>query len=374
MAQARLGHYVAIAGMRIAAPCADAVDAAVRMLSWEPRWRSASLRMLLPSSSVLEPDRIQDFNPDIVHVHGELNPDNIIAAKLFDCPLVLSPHGGFHPAVFHRGRAALKRVFFQLNRLRFYRRAAIHAVSPIEAQYTARLLPKQSIYCVHQGPGHCMAPFREPEMRTRDRVSFVFVGRLNTLEKGLDILLDAFADAVRRSQKDLALTLVGPDFHGSLRDLRRRCEDLGITNRVVFAGRCGPEEISRLLRDADVYVQLSRLEGFGLSVAEALLAGLPAILSNAIGAMSFRELYDLPHVCLVDPDAKQAAEAMLAYIPRHAYLRQIAASYQGRIRSFLSWDHAAKRHLEEYRKMQCPAPATLPALHPAMQTVAALPR
>jgi glycosyltransferase involved in cell wall biosynthesis len=52
------------------------------------------------------------------------------------------------------------------------------------------------------------------------------------------------------------------------------------TSNVVFVGRIGDQELMDYYRRASVYVQASLHEGFGLSVAEAMLAGCVPVVTN----------------------------------------------------------------------------------------------
>jgi len=88
---------------------------------------------------------------------------------------------------------------------------------------------------------------------------------------------------------------------------RRRASDLGMADRVHFRGALPASEVAAVLAAADVYVQLSRHEGFPLSIVEALLAAKPAVLSSAIGTVSYPEVARLPHVMVVPPRASAAS-------------------------------------------------------------------
>jgi glycosyltransferase involved in cell wall biosynthesis len=100
-------------------------------------------------------------------------------------------------------------------------------------------------------------------------------------------------------------------------------------------------ESEAVLAEADVYVQLSRHEGFGLSVVEAISSTLPAILSNAIGAVSYPEIADLPHVIVVPPSAAEAARAIARAMEQLPNLAAAALHCERKFRSFFSWDRAA---------------------------------
>ena len=60
------------------------------------------------------------------------------------------------------------------------------------------------------------------------------------------------------------------------------CRELGISERVHFLGK--RSDISELLNSMDIYVQSSVNESLGIAVVEAMLSGLPVVVSD-IGAL-----------------------------------------------------------------------------------------
>lgn len=361
-AQRGAGAEVAIAARRLggASLYGERAGDGPTVLLWSP------LRPLLARACALGVDAddrvaMRAFAPDIVHVHGELNPDNLVAARVFRSPLVISPHGGFNPRVLARGARRAKAAYLTLARRMLYARATFHALSPLEAADIARLLPDRPAYCAPQGPGAAAEASRPPVGRTdAGPAKLLFVGRLNVAEKGLDLLLDALARARLRSPRPLSLTVVGPDWDGGLAELRSRCAQLGLAGTVVFAGCRTGAEVAALYAQHDLYVQLSRNEGFGMSVAEALLAGLPAVLSRCIGAAAWPEVGESPHVRVVAAEAEAAAEALVAAVAELPRLRAAAAQALPGLRGFLSWGRTAELHIERYATLLAPAPSAPP--------------
>ncbi len=93
--------------------------------------------------------------------------------------------------------------------------------------------------------------------------------------KRLDILLQV----VRRVADTLPRVKVmivgdGPD----LNSLKAQSSQLGLSDNVVFAGR--QSRVERWLRDARLFVLTSDSEGLSLAVMEAMMAGLPCIVSD----------------------------------------------------------------------------------------------
>ena len=93
--------------------------------------------------------------------------------------------------------------------------------------------------------------------------------------KGYDLLLRMLA-----GMTDLPWVLrvsgrpVDPRYAGRLQSLVRRG---GLDGRVAFAGELGTEQLAREYRRAQAFAFPSRYEGYGISLAEAVFAGLPFV-------------------------------------------------------------------------------------------------
>ncbi len=93
-------------------------------------------------------------------------------------------------------------------------------------------------------------------------------------------MLDAFARL--SSRESTSLILAGPDQIGWEKDLRRQVESLNLTDRVVFTGMLQGAMKQGALANADAFVLPSHQENFGISVVEALAAGVPVLISNRV--------------------------------------------------------------------------------------------
>jgi glycosyltransferase involved in cell wall biosynthesis len=115
-----------------------------------------------------------------------------------------------------------------------------------------------------------------PELRGRRFL--LFLARIHE-KKGCDLLIEAFA---RAAAPDVHLVMAGPDQVGMQAKLESRAEQLGIAARVHWPGMIGGEVKWGALRACDAFVLPSHQENFGVSVAEALSAGRPVLLSYSV--------------------------------------------------------------------------------------------
>jgi glycosyltransferase involved in cell wall biosynthesis len=102
-------------------------------------------------------------------------------------------------------------------------------------------------------------------------------------------------------------------------DIRARAQALGIANRVHFLGMRA--DVMRLLRAADIYCQPNILpaEPFGISIVEAMYAGLPVITTGAGGAL---EIVDADAGILLPPSNQERLVDALKLLIENPVLRR----------------------------------------------------
>ena len=105
----------------------------------------------------------------------------------------------------------------------------------------------------------------------------ITLGRLHEV-KGHDVLLRALRLAVDGGA-DVRLTVGGDGDEAA--PLRRLCGELGLADRVEFAGR--QTDASAFLDGGDVFVLPSRSESFGIALLEAMARGLPVVSTRTKG-------------------------------------------------------------------------------------------
>lgn len=117
-----------------------------------------------------------------------------------------------------------------------------------------------------------------------DIYRLVQVSRLNIEQKGQDILIEALGNLFHKYDiKNFTLHLIG--IGSSEPMLREMTHRLGLDECVFFEGLKTQEFIYNHLCDYDLFIQPSRYEGFGITVAEALAAKLPVLVSDIEGPM-----------------------------------------------------------------------------------------
>jgi glycosyltransferase involved in cell wall biosynthesis len=112
-----------------------------------------------------------------------------------------------------------------------------------------------------------------------DRRVLGTVGRLDEPVKGLAVLVQAMESVVKRIPETVCLLIGDGPARGSL---ERAVERRGLAGHFRFLGE--RRDVPDLLHALDLYVQPSLLEGFGLSVLEAMAAG-KAVVASRVGGI-----------------------------------------------------------------------------------------
>lgn len=223
------------------------------------------------------------WRPDVLHLHSPYFPPNFTLARWArrsGTPYVVTPHGALSPGEIWQ-RWPLKLPYKFLCELPTLNRAAfVHAVGAAED------LPGYGVHArvdlapcgidlstVSRDLDRRVLAAQHPILAGR-RI-FLFLGRLDPAQKGLDLLIRAFAAA----GIEAALVLVGPDFRGGRRKLERLVARVRPLAPVVFGGPVYGRARLDVLAGADVFVNPSRWEGMPIAVLEAAAMEIACLLT-----------------------------------------------------------------------------------------------
>ena len=132
-----------------------------------------------------------------------------------------------------------------------------------------------------------------------------------------------------------------PFYSGSyLAALRNRLTP-GALARVHFTGAVPYANVPEHYRDADIFVMPSLMEAFGMPLAEALAAGLPAVAGRTGGIVDIVE--DGVTGLLVEPaDAGELTAALRRLLDEPELRGSIASAGRDRARARFGWDSVAE--------------------------------
>lgn len=280
---------------------------------------------------------------DLLHVHDPqlMALSANVRHTCASVPAVLSTHGGF----WHTDRGyTLKRVY-ESTLLRgaaaHYRRVLASSVGDYE--YFKRYADRISLCSngVDVKEFNTVVPPVSP-----DPCQWIYWGRLSR-NKRVDLVID-YTAAARKRGLPVELLVCGQDVDGLMPSLAAQVDRLQLRGVVRFEPFLDDSALRGELARRSVYVTASEHEGFGLSVVEAMAAGLIVVCRDMAPLNSFIEHERSGWLVRFDgrqPDLDGLAE--LLRTPPES-LRAISAAARAAA-SVHDWDIAAPRFVGHYR-------------------------
>lgn len=219
--------------------------------------------------------------PDLVVFHEVYKAEYLQIAKVLrkdNIPYVIVPHGSLTKQaqqIHWLKKRAGNILFFN----RFIKKAkAIQYLSIGEKDMSTKKLPFILSTNGIDIPDNKKTCFHENEL------VFNYIGRYDTYVKGLDLLLMAINEKKELLRKNnVKINFYGPFTPHTLKnriELKNSIKDFEICDIVTIRDAVIGREKENVLLNTDVYIQVSRTEAMGLSIAEALSYGVPALVTQ----------------------------------------------------------------------------------------------
>jgi glycosyltransferase involved in cell wall biosynthesis len=282
---------------------------------------------------------------DVLHIHSLYLFHSTVAsavARHHQIPYVVRPHGTLHPAQ-RSVRQIRKAVFHRLIEDRNLAGAgAVHYTSAIEQGYaeTAGVTAPGWVIplavAAHGRSATTSNAFFERFPLLQDRLLIVFLGRLAS-KKRPDLVVEAFA-RVKASVPTAHLVIAGPD-DGLLTRLRAQVQAYGLDHAVTFPGLVRDSVKSDLLAAAKAFVLPSNWENFGVSVAEAMAASVPVVITAGVDISTEVEEAAAGFVVTQDPDA--IADRLVAILTNDELQRGMGQRGRALAEEKFNWDAVA---------------------------------
>lgn len=301
-----------------------------------------------------------EIKPDMVHFHGVHTPRNAILGRWLcrrDVPYSISFHGALMPGNLIRKRIR-KEAYMRLIGLTFLSRAAmLHAVSEAEAVALRRITADVPVVVAPHGvEGVNISSLDSDYLRHRyananGRRVLGFLGRLDPLTKGLDLVVEACAQ-LGPCQKEALVVLAGPDWKDRAAPLRKRVSELGLDATVLFYGPIWGSEKFDFLASCDAFIHPSRWEGLPFSVLDALEVAKPCLVTNAT---NFGDFIQQHRAGVQVPPTVEGVREGLRYFAEASTkeLREMGERGRQAVLREFSWSKTAEKLLRAYKEVGC---------------------
>ena len=292
-------------------------------------------------------DLLSRLRPDVVHAHvGIVSPfawSGIAAARRAGLPLSVTFHCVLGPW------ASVAGVLGPSSPVRLWQRggADLTAVSSMLASEVKRAGAQDPVTVLPNGitvedwrlerPG---PQGRRPHRPVTVVASLRWVERKRPLQ-----VVRAFVQAVRTTSGTDALLRIYGD--GPLRDrLAREVAESGLADRITLVGRVERTELAQAFTRADIYLQTSPADSFGISTLEARSAGLAVVALRSSGVSDF--VTDGVDGLLADDESGLARE-LATLLGDDELLERIKAHNYENV-PLPEWGSVVQMNVEAYRR------------------------
>ena len=189
--------------------------------------------------------------------------------------------------------------------------------------------------------------FRRQYARDNEKI-ILYLGRL-VYEKGVQHLISAMPK-ILDNYNDAKLVIAGKG--GMIDELKAQAEAMGIANKVCFAGYLNAKQVQKMYKCADVAVFPSTYEPFGIVALEAMLAGVPAVVSD-IGGLN--EIVDHRENGMKSyaGNPNSIADSVITLLYDKQLSANIAKKAKAKVKEEYNWTRIAQDTHYAYEKAIC---------------------
>ncbi len=176
----------------------------------------------------------------------------------------------------------------------------------------------------------------------------LYMGRL-VYEKGIQHLISAMPK-ILDNYHDAKLIIAGKG--GMIDELKAQVEYMGISNKVYFTGYLDARQVQKMYKCADVAVFPSTYEPFGIVALEAMLAGVPTVVSDVGGLNEIVE-HGITGMKSYAGNSNSIADSILTLLYDHALATNVTKNAKTKVKELYNWNKIAQDTHFTYQKAIC---------------------
>lgn len=176
----------------------------------------------------------------------------------------------------------------------------------------------------------------------------LYMGRL-VYEKGINHLIAAMPK-ILKNYHDSKLIIAGKG--GMLDELKAQAEAMGIGHKVYFTGYLNAKEVQKMYKCADIAVFPSTYEPFGIVALEAMLAGVPTVVSDVGGLNEIIE-HGVTGMKSYAGNANSIADSILNLLYDHQLSATVSKNAKAKVKELYNWNKIAQDTHFAYQKAIC---------------------
>ena len=191
----------------------------------------------------------------------------------------------------------------------------------------------------------------------------LYMGRL-VYEKGIQHLIAAMPK-ILNGYHDAKLVIAGKG--GMMDELKAEARAMGIENKIYFTGYLNAKQVQKMYKCADIAVFPSTYEPFGIVALEAMLAGVPTVVSDVGGLNEIVE-HGVTGMKSYAGNANSIADSILALLYDHQLAANVSKNAKAKVKELYNWNKIAQDTHFTYQKAICQTMAEKQANQIAQET------
>lgn len=238
--------------------------------------------------------------------------------QLQHIPYVIIPRGELNRTA-QRSKWLKKQVANWVFFYRFARRArAIEYLTRQEASCSGNKWNRTQVIIPN---GVDLPPLHTKIYAPGKPLQLVFLGRIDSYHKGLDLLLQACHTVQEMLRKQrVSVHIYGPDRLNQVETLQTQARHLNLNDCVYFHEGVYGAQKAAVLQQADAFIMTSRFEGHPMGLIEALGYGLPCLVTT--GTNMREEIAQFHAGWTADTTAQSIAQALAQLLSERSQFAQ----------------------------------------------------
>ncbi|MBE9170323.1 glycosyltransferase family 4 protein [Pleurocapsales cyanobacterium LEGE 06147] len=301
---------------------------------------------------------------DIIHIHNFSQFVPIIRAFNPRAKIVLHMHCEW---LTQLNREAIAR---RLERADLIIGCSNHITNKIRDRFPSLAARCQTVYngvdTTHFVPNN-----HQTTISSKDKPRLLFVGRVSP-EKAIHLLIDAFVEVVKHYPQaqleiigpeaivgkefltdlsdDPQITALAPFYSGSyLAHLKNRISP-DLAPQIQFTGSLQQEKLLQHYWEADIVINPSLSEAFGMSLVEGMACEKP-VIGARVGGMTEAIAPEVTGLLFESGNATALADAIVELLSDEQRRTSMGKAGRKRVTEMFSWEQIAQSLLEQYQSI-----------------------
>ncbi|NLC87327.1 MAG: glycosyltransferase family 4 protein [Clostridiaceae bacterium] len=176
----------------------------------------------------------------------------------------------------------------------------------------------------------------------------LYVGRL-VYEKGIQHLISSMPK-ILNGYNDAKLIIAGKG--GMIDELKAQVKAMNIENKVYFTGYLNSKQVQKMYKCADIAVFPSTYEPFGIVALEAMLAGVPTVVSD-VGGLNEIVDHGITGMKSYAGNSNSIADSILSLLYDHQLANTVSKNAKAKVKELYNWNKIAQDTHFTYQKAIC---------------------